>query len=232
MKLKIMKRNFEIGFITIGQSPRRDIFGDMQECLQGISYTEVGALDGFSMEQIEKLKLHYDDKEPFYVTRLNTGTEIMVAERTICGLIQEKARILLKRGTKHVILACTGEFPSIPKDIDLHVGAEILKDKVKMEYRGKKIALVIPNINQTVLSKRWSEIGIENEPIACQPYNVTSETVLIANRIKKDAFDFILLDCMGYTKQIASCFQEITSKKVILARETICEAAVLYSRTN
>ena len=227
-----MKCNYEIGFITIGQSPRQDIFGDMKEYLQGISYAEIGALDGFSMEQIEELKLYHDDKEPFYVTRLNTGKEIMIPEKTICGLIQEKARILLKRGTEHVILACTGEFPSVPKGINLHLGAEILKDKVKKEYCGGKIALIIPNINQTALSQRWSKIGIENEPIACRPYTVTSETVLIAKKIKKDAFDLILLDCMGYTKQIACCFQEITSKKVILAREAICEAAALYSRTN
>ena len=62
----------KVGAVTIGQSPRVDVMGDMKAILgEEVEVLEAGALDGLSMEEIEEMEPGEDDY--VLVSRLQSG---------------------------------------------------------------------------------------------------------------------------------------------------------------
>ena len=79
----------KLGILTIGQSPRIDILGDLLPLWGNhIEILEAGALDGLTMEEIEKMKPGPEDR--MLVTRLADGTVVHVAEEALTDCLQEK----------------------------------------------------------------------------------------------------------------------------------------------
>jgi len=79
-----------IALITIGQSPREDVMGELRRYLEGVEYLELGLLDGLSGEEISSLKAEGSEIE--YVTRLRSGEEVRVSRRKLEPLLEEKTR--------------------------------------------------------------------------------------------------------------------------------------------
>ena len=70
----------KIGFITIGQSPRKDIMEEILPVLgDGFDIIEIGALDGYSYNDLIN-KFSLNKFKNILVTKLLDGNEIMINE--------------------------------------------------------------------------------------------------------------------------------------------------------
>src|SRR4030042_3138799 len=102
-----MKR---IGVITMGQSPRPDVIGEIVRVLgKGYEVVEKGVLDDYSVEELRKNKLKSGER--LLVTRLRDGQEIKVSHEFIVSKRQGRGDFLEKKKVEVILLLCTGKFP-------------------------------------------------------------------------------------------------------------------------
>ncbi|MGI6364176.1 MAG: AroM family protein [Bacillota bacterium] len=227
-----MSSKVTIGCLTIGQSPRPEIINELADLLpRNCRLTELGALDGQSPTQL--LKATPVGNEAFYVTLLSDGTEIKVSKLALEGLIRNSLEELQRRGADLAVLLCTGEFPPMATKIPFFRGSEITKARVKQEYCGQKIAVVVPDPDQAAhMSQRWLNLGIQHDIYDCSPYYETEQSQKLCAQLRKSQVDFIVLDCFGFTLEMANCFRQQTGKHVLLPREIVGEYITSYIKTN
>lgn len=221
-----------IGCLTIGQSPRPDILNEIAELLpNNCRVIELGALDNLSPTQLRKAIASEGDA--FYVTLLSNGTEVSISQHALEGLLRSRLTELHRRGAQLAVLLCTGEFPLLNGEIPFLRGSEILTERVKREYRGKSIAVVVPNQGQAEhMSQRWNNLGVQHNIFHCLPYHETEESMKLCAKLQKSQADFIVLDCIGFTLEMAKRFGEQTGKNVILPRQIVAEHIISYIGNN
>lgn len=212
----------KVATITIGQSPREDITGDINDLLEKhIRLIEYGVLDGYTLEQVNDL---FAAKEgyPRLVTRMKDGTQVIVDE----GLVYEKMQECIKRIEKKVdaiVLLCTGDFSKLTSTIPLITPKPYINSLVNTFSKNKKIGVLIPDESQQLqVTKWWNDVGIEIESIAISPYlEVESLSEKIA--VLKDRLDIdcVVLDCMGYSKKMKEVVSKATNNTTILPRTFI-----------
>ncbi|MCJ7623731.1 MAG: AroM family protein [Anaerolineaceae bacterium] len=209
----------KIGAVTIGQSPRDDILPEMLEVL-GPEYEiiEAGALDGLSLAEVRLLRP--DPGDYVLVTRMADGSDVMVAERLIAPLVQEKVQGLFDLGIALVILLCTGDFPAFETTGLLIRSKEVLFGMVNAVARGRKLGVLCPAESQIpLLTPYWAMIeNCELEVCAVSPYDPMTAIEPSAARLKDAGVDLIVMDCMGYTFQMQEQIRRLTGVPVILAR--------------
>lgn len=223
-----MSSEVTIGCLTIGQSPRPEIIDELTGLLpRNCRLTERGALDGQNTTQLQKAAA--TGNEAFYVTLLRDGTEIKVSKLALEGLLRSSLTDLQRRGAHLAVLLCTGEFPAMAVGIPFFRGSEIIKARVKQDYRGKKIAVVVPDPGQAAhMSQRWNNFGVNHDIHDCLPYYETDKSRNLCAQLRNSQADFIVLDCFGFTLEMAKCFRQQTGKHVLLPREMVGEHITSY----
>lgn len=214
----------KIGLLTIGQSPRPDIFEEVRSRLpQEWELLERGALDGADVTALEQAAPGAQDS--FYVTRLRSGTEVQVKRSTLQQRLGEKILELEQADVSEVVLFCTGEFDRFATRVPVYASSALVKQAVASAYRGRTIGIVVPDAGQIpVFSAGWTEQGVAHVIRACSPYGETAESEAICREFAAAELDFILLNCIGFSGAFAEVFREKTGKQVLLPRELICKA--------
>lgn len=223
-----MSSNVTVGCLTIGQSPRPDILGELSGLLpQNCSLTEHGALDGLGPTQLREVVPL--GGEAFYVSLLCDGTEVRISQLALEGLLRNGLTELQRQGAHLAILLCTGELPSMTAGIPYFRGGKIIKERVRREYRGKRIAVVVPDPGQAGnMSQRWNNLGVNHDIYDCPPYFETEQSRKLCAKLRKSEADFIVLDCIGFTLEMERCFRQQTGKHVLLPRTIIGEYITSY----
>ena len=215
----------KLAVLTIGQSPRVDAIPDIKDALGSeIQIVEFGILDRFSEEEaIEGLYPSYGDR--VLVSRLKSGRGIKMAEKKVHELVQETITYIEEDGIDKILLLCTGKFPNYKYKGLLIMPYEIIHGLVKILAKEKKIGIIVPNEEQVESSiKLWKETGIEVVAKSASPYEEELEKLEnIANQFKDEDVLFIVLDCMGYSKNMKKIVQERSGKPVILSRTLIVQ---------
>lgn len=210
-----------LGTVTIGQSPRSDIMPDILPILgDDIEVVEAGALDGFTKEQVAGMAPGEGDY--VLVTRMRDGSSVTVAERYITPKVEEKIRDHFMQGRKIVLLLCTGEFPSFGEEGLLIRPQRILYHVVESVAENKRLAVITPSPEQIPQSrKRWQEVSENLTITAASPYGAPSELDEAAKKLKGEAPEVIVMDCMGYTMKMQDRVREQTGVPVVLARSIV-----------
>ncbi len=210
-----------LGTVTIGQSPRSDIMPDILPILgDNIEVVEAGALDGFTKEQVAGMAPEKGDY--VLVTRMRDGSSVTVAERYITPKVEEKIRDHFMQGRKMVLLLCTGEFPSFGEEGLLIRPQRILHHVVQAVAENKRLAVITPSPEQIPQSrKRWQVVSDNLTIEAASPYGAPSELDEAAKKLKKDAPEVVVMDCMGYTMKMQDIVREQTGAPVVLARSIV-----------
>lgn len=158
----------KIGFLTIGQSPRVDITGDLPKSLGCLEVVEAGALDDLSAEQIELLKPKQG--ETVYVSRLRDGSRVLLAKERLVPLLQEKIKLLHRGGVDVIVLVCSGEF-DLEAEGTIVFPSRILRDAVKCLVKRKgKLGILVPEETQIQDAvNEWSELA-EVRVLSLSPY--------------------------------------------------------------
>lgn len=216
-----MCSEINVGCLSIGQSPRPDILRELAGFLpRNCRLEELGALDGVSAAELSAAAPQ--DGEAFYVTLLRDGTGAKITRQVLENLVQAGLIHLEQRGADLAVLLCTGEFAPMQASIPYFQGGEIIKEAVLSLYRGKKIAVVVPDPAQRKqMSQRWQDIGVCHTIYYCLPYYETSQSKALCALLQASEEDFILLDCFGFTAEMADCFQKQTGKQVLLPRQLV-----------
>ncbi|NIQ04280.1 MAG: AroM family protein [Candidatus Korarchaeota archaeon] len=217
------KMSQNIGMITIGQSPRNDIISDMRSILgSDISIIECGALDGLSPKEITTLQP--PTKENLLVTRLREGTEVTVNKAEIVTRLNE-CITKLEAKTKVIVLLCTGKFEELQSKKPMLEPFLLLRNLLEiMLPTNSKLGMVIPSAEQAERMRDvWKLKGVKKMIIeAYSPYKGEGEKLTEkVKKFKKNGVDMIVLNCMGYSKEMREKVKKITNLPVILPRTLI-----------
>lgn len=212
-----------VGLVTIGQSPRVDVTGDLAELWRGaFVIKEAGALDNLSQGEIEKLAPENGDT--VLVSRLRDGGSARLAEEKIIPLVQEKINILAKE-VGAVFLLCTGDFPAMACSVPLFEPDKILRNTVRgILKQGQRLGVIVPAVDQQDdIIARWKRY-IDNEVVTdfANPYqNDKAALAAAAERLAGQKVDMIVLDCLGFSQEMKAIVQSVAQKPVIIPRTLV-----------
>jgi len=204
----------KLALVTIGQTPRTDILKDIADLLKNIDYVEYGALDGLTRKQIEQQYFPRENEE-FYVTRLADGTEVKLSKKRITDRLKKLVKEVENKADIIVIM-CTGDF-EIKSNKIIIIPSKIMT-KIVEALSPKKIAVFIPDKKQTQMTlNKWSSIVEYASIYPWSPYTDSVET-LQKHAKKAREVDFVVMDCIGYTKEHGKTVSKYSGKSVLLPR--------------
>ncbi len=215
----------KLGILTIGQSPRPDILGELMPLFDNdIEILEAGALDGLSAAEIVKMQPGPDDR--MLVTRLADGTVVHVAEEALMGCMQGQIQCLEEKGAKCIFVLCTARFQGLHCQVPLIQPGDILNETIPKRSHNSAIGVLSPEPEQVEATRRdWQGIVDRLEVLTASPYGSMAEIDGAASAFGQMDIDLIVLDCMGYTEKIRKRMEALSGKPVILSKTLAAERA-------
>jgi len=215
-----MKR--KLGAITIGQSPRDDVIPEMIEFLgDDIEVLQAGALDGLTLEEIEKFTPEKGDY--VLVSKLRDGSSVKFAEIHILPRLQECIDKLENEGADIILFICTGVFPDIfESTVPILYPQKIIHGVVPNLLDKGKLAIITPDKDQEKQSEdKWKEVVSQVEVVSASPYTEEDELSEAIDILKDSHANIIVMDCMGYTCEMKKRVSKETGKMVVLSRTIV-----------
>ena len=208
----------KLGLITIGQSPRTDITPDIIPIFgPDIELLQAGALDGLTKEEIAAFTPGEDDY--VLISKLKDGSSVVFAERYILPRLQNCITSLENQGAQVIMFLCTGTFPDFESRVPVFYPCNILNGSVPALAPRGKIAVITPKEEQIEQCYgKWKELCKEVTVFAASPYGEPEELDAAAEKVRPLDVDAVLLDCMGFTKEMKVRFREKSGKLTILSR--------------
>ena len=106
MILMKSKKEFNIGIVTIGKSPRLDIESELKKTIDyEVGFTHSGALDNIPPDQIKDLAPLSDSDT--LVTLYDDDIEIQVSHKKLTKILYENISEIIS-GVDVIVMACTG----------------------------------------------------------------------------------------------------------------------------
>ena len=212
-----------IGFVTIGQSPRRDIVPGLTKILpKKITVVESGALDGLGQQDIDALAPR-DHDYPLY-TRLADGQSVTVAKSLIVPRMQACIDQLNADGVAIIALLCSGVFPDFQSRAPLLL-PNTLVDNVIQETLQKRrgVAVLLPLASQIKTIQKYfhNDTNLRLFSLAPSAHNAAIDEVVL--RLQESQVDLILLRCFSYSWAMKDAIAVGTSQPTLLARSLLVD---------
>ncbi len=214
----------KIGVVTIGQSPRPDVIGEMERILgKGYELLEKGALDDFTLEDVQKIKI--EEGQGVLVTRMRDGTEIKITHDIVNPVIQKRITELEAEGVEIILLVCTGRFPEFESNVLVVQPSNIIRGVTKAAMRKGRMASILPSMQQVGGSPRErEEDGLVTYLDSASPYGPIEEVEKLGDRLAKQNVDLIVLNCMGFDYNHKRIIREKTGKPVLQSSAMVARA--------
>jgi protein AroM len=221
MKPEAKKR---VGFATIGQSPRVDVMLDIEPILgTEITGIERGALDGLGIDDIRRLGP--EAGETSLITRLRDGSSVVVGKKKILPFLQETIRKIENKPVDLVALLCTDEFPGLESHRILILPSRLLLSEVASIAKSGRIGIFVPLEEQRAMTiRKWEKTGLSLVIEVLNPYQSELETHLRIRRMKKQAAELVVLDCIGYSSKTQAALEREMGRPVLLPRTVLARA--------
>lgn len=212
----------KIGVITIGQSPRPDVIGEMSPFFgKNVAVLERGVLDGLNLEQVRKLSP--DNGLVPYCTRMSDGTEVLIAKEKILPLIKSQISDLNKENVSVILLLCVGSFPQFESECLVVYPQRIVNRCVEgLIDETHHLGIMIPVPGQ----KDWAINNFSHvTPLItvtdASPYGDPAR-ISRAGQVLRDAgCDLIVMYCMGFTLELTKEIRALVGKPVILSSSIV-----------
>ncbi len=205
----------KVGVVTIGQSPRPDVVGEIERVLGGDhEIIEVGALDGFTLEEVKKMEP--GPGQGLLVTRMRDGTEVKISHGSVLPYIREAVTELNEKQVKLILLLCTGSFPEFESDVLVVTPSKIVRGVTNAAIRKGRLGVILPSIQQVGGAPRTDEDdGLLTYYDSASPYGPVEKVEALGDRLAEQRVGLTLLNCMGFDHRHKRIIMEKTGKPVI-----------------
>ncbi|MDP6705173.1 MAG: AroM family protein [Alphaproteobacteria bacterium] len=210
-----------VAFVTIGQSPRVDVMGELLPRLgPGIEAVEYGALDDLERDQIAGLAP--EGCEERLCTRLRDGTEVVITKDWTLRRLQALMHRLDGAGFDLIVLLCTGTFEGLSAKTPMVEAQEVLDGAVRDLARdGSRVGVMVP-LEAQIAEFEGHEVGYRPARVThASPY---SDARLAAAGSELAEMDLIAMHCMGYTEAMRDEVARVSGRPTLLARSLLAEA--------
>jgi protein AroM len=212
----------KIGFLSIGQSPRRDLVVPLAALLPAVVPLEAGALDGLAPGEVPAAGP--DTRFPL-TTRLRSGAVVEVDEAALLPHMTHALDHLEEMGVVATLLLCAGTFSGLRGRRPLLIPFVIARAHLRqMGYR--RLLVVCPISGQVEpMTDRWHQAGF-----ACTPYVAPSIDPVAAPDLAADlaaaavGHDCLLLDYIGHPPTHVAALQAALDRPVIDLWKVAAEA--------
>ena len=217
------KKEFNIGIVTIGKSPRLDIESELQKTIDyDVDFTHSGALDKIPPNQLIDLAPLSDSDT--LVTLVDDNTEAQVSHEKLTEILYENISEIISK-VDVIVMACTGdeEMGNYQKPI-LFPGK--ITENLIVDYSNKKdfkLGVVQPHSNQIKKEfEKWNSKNIIADVYASSPYgnvNVPADQnwIDVKNSFVQFNPDLVYLNCMGMSSAHKDYIHENLNVPVLLA---------------
>ena len=210
-----------VAFVTVGQSPRPDILDEIGPMLGAdVEIIEVGALDGMSRQEIDKLAPKGD--EPRLSTLLRDGSEVITTKAWTRDRLQVLMDDLDRNGVDLIVLMCTGYFEGLHTRTLMVEAQGVVDRTVEALAEGKRqIGVLVP------LEEQTREFALKDA--SYRPARVTHASPYSDRRLREAGkelaeVDFIVMHCMGYTAEMHRQVRAASGRPALLARRLLANA--------
>ena len=209
----------KLGIVTIGQAPRDDVVPQMAR-LMGLGQGDIlqaGALDGLGPAGINEYAPGPGD---FHLaTRLNDGSEVIVAEEKILPRVELAVKSLSQKGVGLILLLCNGEFPDFAADGLVIQPQRLVNQTIAgLLDRRSRLGVMVPVPEQCGWVRR-SLAGITNDivTVVASPYAAGTELAEACGKIEEAGCDLAVLYCMGFSRDIGEKVRGLVSMPVLVS---------------
>lgn len=220
-----------LALLTIGQSPRVDLTGDVLSRLpDDIRIVEYGALDPYTLEEVTA-RFSPKEGDEVLVSRMRDGRQAKFAGRCVNPLLQACIEKAEGEGADAILLLCTGEFPQFTHRVPLLAPQKLFQFTAAQWADGGTVAVIVPDRDQVHdAQKRWSCGGVKPIITYASPYGPLSAIEQAAKSLQGSGAAFVCLDCMGFSQHMKARVAALSGLPVLLPRTlAACAAAELLS---
>ncbi|HKX19359.1 MAG TPA: AroM family protein [bacterium] len=210
-----------VGFVTIGQSPRPDMMEEFERALPGLKLAQRGALDDLTEAEITALAPSPGDE--VLVSRLRSGRPVRLAHRQIDGRVQVCLDRFAQEGVGLAVVLCTGAFPGLAFGGVLLRPHRVLPHVVAAVCEGLpanapvRLGVMVPDEGQIRQAEsRWSGRAAATV-VAASPYGDSRTIAGAAQALEAAAVSLVVMDCLGYTREMQQTVARATGVPVVLA---------------
>lgn len=205
-----------VGAITIGQTPRDDIAGELRAVLGGgVRIVQAGALDGLSRAEIEALAPAPGD-DGALITHLRDGATVLVAKPRIVP----RLRACIDRLADDVdviVILCAGGFPPFASARPVLVPERCLAAVVDAVFDGRRLGVIVPIKEQQASSAaRWSHVDPGVVVTVASPYDEPARLVAAAEELQRAGATLVVMECQGFTTAMKRVVRDVTGAPALL----------------
>jgi protein AroM len=205
-----------VGAITIGQTPRDDIVGEMEKVLgAGVRIEQAGALDGLARDEIDALAPAPGDDDAL-ITHLRDGATVLVAKRRIVPRLQACLDRLAAEADAFAIL-CAGAFPPFTSARPVLLPERCLAAVVEAAFDGGRLGVLVPIPHQLESStKRWSRVDPRVLVTVASPYDDPARLIAASEELRRGGVSLVVMECQGFTSAMKSVVRDVTGAAALL----------------
>jgi protein AroM len=205
-----------VGAITIGQTPRDEIVGEMEKVLgAGVRIVQAGALDGLSRGEIDALAPGPGDDDAL-ITHLRDGANVLVAKRRIVPRLQACLDRLAGEADAFAIL-CAGAFPPFTSARPVLLPERCLAAVVDAAFDGGRLGVLVPIPHQLESSaKRWSRVDPRVLITVASPYDDPSRLIAASEDLRAAGVTLVVMECQGFTSAMKKVVRDVTGAPALL----------------
>jgi len=212
----------KVAFLTIGQSPREDIFSEIIPRLPSICQViQAGALDDLSREEIDRLKP--EEGHLPLITRLRNGQTVIVSREKILPFLQARINRLEQEEVEIIALLCTEDFADLHSRKKLLLPFNLLKKEI-LKLSPSGLIVFIPLKEQRKLAEaKWRALEIELLIEILNPYQDAFNSSPLTDKLDRKENFLLLFDCLGYSISLAQSISEQLALPYLLPRLIIAQ---------
>jgi protein AroM len=204
-----------VAAITIGQTPRDDVAGELEKVLgPQVRVAQAGALDGLARAEIDGLAPAADDDA--LITRLRDGAEVIVGKSRILSRLQACLDRLAGETDAAAIL-CAGVFPAFRSPHPVVMPERCMTAMVDAAFDGRRLGVIVPIDQQRDSYRaRWSRVDPRVAVVVASPYDDAARLVDAAEALRRAGVSLVVMECMGFTSGMKQIVRDITGAPALL----------------
>jgi protein AroM len=209
-----------IALVTIGQSPREDIVDSMYAGATPARLIECGALDTLESDEIAELRPR-DGEHPL-VSRLRDGSEAVIAKERLMPHMQAAVDRAVRDGATLAVILCTGEFTQLSIPVPAIYPDRVLAHVVEAVLPAGTVGVLLPHAGQmATMRQKWTTSTRTFAGSVVSPYTARDELARQAQELRQAGAQLIVMDCMGFDREMKRTVAEASGLPTILANRMV-----------